>query len=138
MPAQVTIAGTISPHDSLHRDAVTSFSSVCLRRGPQAFCPPSLPQCVSPYVPSGPGVDLLAPATTAAQPLTHLRDHEGFRQGVHVHVSLMTARFTLCPYHPHAVLTHVRKRHRLEGLAHVLLPFTLSRVAAPLAIHEVV
>jgi hypothetical protein len=74
--------------------------------------PTSGSPCVSPCMPSGPRVDLLAPAATAAQPLTHLRDHQGFHQGVHVHVSLMVTCFTLCPDHPHAVLAHVREGHR--------------------------
>jgi hypothetical protein len=67
---------------------------------------------VATCVPCWPGVDLLPSALAATKAPSDLGDYESFREGVHVHVGRVPASLAPRNQGAHAVLPHIRERHR--------------------------
>jgi hypothetical protein len=66
-------------------------------------------------MPGGAGVDLLAAASTAAEPAADVRDVNGLRHGVDADVGGVIAFLASCSDGANAVLAPVAERHRRAG-----------------------
>ena len=111
--------------------AACAAQAKLLRRHPQAHRAglASPAPRVARRMPRRPRLNPLAAALAAAQPPPHLGHHHRFRQRVHIHVSRVPASLAPRDNGMHAVLTHVRQRHRRPNIfaaspGHALIPLT--------------
>jgi hypothetical protein len=82
-------------------------------------------------MPCGPAVDPLAAALAATKAPSDFGDCDCLRERVYVHVSRVPASLAPRNHSAHAVLAHVRERHRRSDIlaacvGHVELPLVVS------------
>jgi hypothetical protein len=66
-------------------------------------------------MPSGPRIDPLSSALSASKRSAYLRNHNCFRQHVHVHVGFVAASLTGRDNGMDTVLAHIRENHGRPG-----------------------